>query len=404
MIYLFTGLFFVALLTMIIGLFNPGLVLSWSKQQTRGTVILIFGCLAMASACGLFYFYTDSKPISVVEPTEDQYVAPRKDIDNNPLFKVNFNKMDGYIDSKGVITIEPKFSIVYDFSEGLAQATQSNLVYEKPKWGFINKRGEWVVEPKFNDASRFNEGKALVKVGSKYGFIDTSGKYIIEPHYEEAHMFFEGLAAVKINNKWGFLDDRDNVVIKPDYNDVWNFSEGLAAVSVDGKRGYINKFGKMMIEPKFDTADSFSEGMAVVRIGDDKTGKEGFINRQGKLVIATKFDSALNFSEGYAWVGLYTDNGRSKKWCRINQKGEQIRKWADDARPYSDGLSAMRVGDDKTGKWGYVDINGEIVINPCYDWAAEFKNGLANVKLGENWCYIDKTGRVVWSPPNAPNN
>lgn len=49
-------------------------------------------------------------------------------------------------------------------------------------------------------------------------------------------------------------------------------------------------------------------------------------------------------------------------------------------------------------KYGYFDLEGKIAINPQFDYATAFRDGLALVKLsGENgkWGYIDKSGKFV---------
>ena len=53
----------------------------------------------------------------------------------------------------------------------------------------------------------------------------------------------------------------------------------------------------------------------------------------------------------------------------------------------------------KKGKYGYRDRGGEWMIEPQFDFAGEFCEGLAVVGLGKypatKWGYIDKTGKVV---------
>ncbi len=50
-------------------------------------------------------------------------------------------------------------------------------------------------------------------------------------------------------------------------------------------------------------------------------------------------------------------------------------------------------------KWGYVDMTGQIVIEPQFDYAAGFTSeGLALVSEGGEYGYIDKTGKFVISP------
>lgn len=57
-----------------------------------------------------------------------------------------------------------------------------------------------------------------------------------------------------------------------------------------------------------------------------------------------------------------------------------------------------------SGKFGFIDHLGHFVINPQYDNAWDFKNGLAKITVGKGddakIGYIDKTGRTVWQPSN----
>jgi len=69
---------------------------------------------------------------------------------------------------------------------------------------------------------------------------------------------------------------------------------------------------------------------------------------------------------------------------------------------FSEGLAAVRIGDEETGKWGYIDKTGKFAVNPQFDWALGFSDGLAAVRIGDvattKWGYINKTGRFVWGP------
>jgi hypothetical protein len=46
-------------------------------------------------------------------------------------------------------------------------------------------------------------------------------------------------------------------------------------------------------------------------------------------------------------------------------------------------------------KWGYIDKTGALVIQPQFDSASGFSDGLAAVQQGQKWGYIDKTGAPV---------
>ena len=64
----------------------------------------------------------------------------------------------------------------------------------------------------------------------------------------------------------------------------------------------------------------------------------------------------------------------------------------DEAWTFSEGLAKVKIGN----KLGYIDKTGKYVINPQFDKAEKFSNGLAKVDIGGNWGYIDKTGNYVW--------
>ena len=60
----------------------------------------------------------------------------------------------------------------------------------------------------------------------------------------------------------------------------------------------------------------------------------------------------------------------------------------DYAEPFSDGLAVVRIGDFETGKDGFIDKTGTFVINPQFDDARSFSEGLARVRIGDEWGFI----------------
>ena len=58
---------------------------------------------------------------------------------------------------------------------------------------------------------------------------------------------------------------------------------------------------------------------------------------------------------------------------------------------FSEGLIAVR----QDRKLGYMDLEGNIAIEPHYDQGGEFSEGLAAVQLEGHWMFIDKAGAVT---------
>jgi hypothetical protein len=61
------------------------------------------------------------------------------------------------------------------------------------------------------------------------------------------------------------------------------------------------------------------------------------------------------------------------------------------ARSFSEGLAAVRIG----RKWGYIDHTGKLVIPARFDDAKRFHGRYAVVSDRGRWSWIDKTGRIV---------
>lgn len=93
-------------------------------------------------------------------------------------------------------------------------------------------------------------------------------------------------------------------------------------------------------------------------------GKPGYIDRAGKLVINPQWDRAYEFSEGLAvvCVGQCDD----EHW-----QGYRFTK----------GLETEPV--ERTFKYGYIDENGKMVINPMFEEAESFSEGVAGDHTGQ---------------------
>ena len=105
-----------------------------------------------------------------------------------------------FINKEGDFVIDPRFSMVYSFSHGLAAAQEDD-----GSWGYINQGGSFEVAPQFEEAFGFSEELARVKVNGKWGYITIDGKIAIEPQFDVAYDFREGLARVEMDGKKGFI-------------------------------------------------------------------------------------------------------------------------------------------------------------------------------------------------------
>ncbi|WP_158563345.1 WG repeat-containing protein [Chitinophaga silvatica] len=363
--------------------------------------------------------------------------------------------MFGYINKTGEFQILPVYASAQPFKDGFAivQSSYGSSPY------FINRKGENQFKQYFREARNFSEGVAVVGGNDGlYGCIDKTGKLITEYRYEIIGDFKNGHARVKRGGKWGFINARGTEVILPQFAEVRDFHEGFVFVEkhADGKEfyQYINSSYNIAFELpreaisqrdvyylKSNEYYDFHNGVIKIVYYDprkyfgtreihyiDTTGRtlntgkgsmayfgedalfvekayqgpySGVKDIKGRWQIKPQFEIIGNFSEGLAKVQL------NNNWGYINKNGDVVinkdilkpkgtvlstypLKSAED---FSEGLALVKYQD----YFGYMNHDGTWVIEPTFYKATSFKDGVARVKIPGRieWCYIDKTGRII---------
>ena len=82
------------------------------------------------------------------------------------------------------------------------------------------------------------------------------------------------------------------------------------------------------------------------------------------------------------------------RWGYIDKTGKVALSGYEEVGDFSDGLAVVRMG----GRYGFVDAAGKAVITPRYDGAGKFSEGLAPALVGKLWGFVDKTGKPVIKP------
>ena len=301
----------------------------------------------------------------------------------------------GYVDTKGNMTIPAQFQKADIFSEGMARV---GIERDSVMWyGFIDKNGKLVIPTNYKNATCFSEEIAwVVRPKGHPVAIDQSGKELFTLKDAEYVTFFkEGLAAyAQINSKgdtkWGFCDKQGKTTVFPIYESAGSFSEGLAVVSdTNGKFGYIDKKGSLFIPYQFDFASDFKDGMATVRLGE----KWGLINKKGKIVLNPQFDFLAITDKNI----IVCKMGDQMGFC--DEKGKIF------VNPQYDDISLDNNYERnalypvcQNKKWGYVNKSGEVKIQPQFEKAGMFQNGMAPVVFNEKVGFINEKGVYVVNP------
>jgi WG repeat protein len=337
------------------------------------------------------------------------------------LYKItNKDNKVGFIDKTGKIVIDfddlPAEAWVGTFSEGFAPICFSDKqpsLYSN-HCGFIDQTGKIVIPPSFVLSSQFSEGLAWVRTEAFIGFIDQSGRVVIELPESFSFGFREGLAAIRTKTGSGFIDKTGRFISTKRYEQVDSFSDGLAAVVegqwTEAKYGFINKSGELAIPLRFEARQGpfeesvylsrFTEGLAPVMIRN----LYGYIDHKGNVVIPPIFREAGLFAEGLASV---TKADGQKGY--IDKTGLLVIKLASGrGGQFNGGLAILADEINGRTKMGYIDRTGKTIIEPKFDAAFDFVDGIAEVYFSEKVTsaagaviqavhgYIDKGGRFIW--------
>lgn len=284
----------------------------------------------------------------------------------------------------------------------------------------------------------------IVQKDKKCGLIDSSGKVILPLTYNSIFQFQNGYYYFYEDNKMGVVDFDGSIIVKPlaaPYSEIESFSEGILRISktlhsddfVNGPSGYtwygyMDKNGKIILEPKEEIrrAEDFSDALACVGKGVGEA-KYGYIDSKGKQVIDYIYDQAYSFKNGYAIVRKGNEGAVIDKRENIIQSftADNIERFSIQAgivvfvknKKYGvanflskkiinaqyDYLDICETGKNseclilfkQSGKYGYLDVQGNVLATAQFDEVYRFDNGAALVYANKQYGMIDSNGKII---------
>lgn len=319
-------------------------------------------------------------------------------IDGEPLFPIKVNSRYGYMNRQGEVVIEPQYESAYDFREGIARVHNGSVSYS-----YLDTKGNVIWKDHDDKDSgwggHFEDGLQVIGMyrGGEHlrAYINRKGETVIQFFFNKAQEFHEGFAAVCVHNPR--IQKGDNI---------------FSGTDEEKKRrrwGFINTRGELIAPFEYSDCYYFRDGMAAVsdqklQEGWMKSQRYGFIDTTGKLVIPIEYDiRGVGFSEGLVGVDIDGKTGF------IDKAGEMvIEPKFNGASPFSEGLSSAGIERDTWDendnyihdpRVGFIDKTGEFVIPPIFKYTHDFKDGLACVEDSNDMCgMIDREGNWVVPP------
>lgn len=241
------------------------------------------------------------------------------------------------------------------------------------------------------DYERSLQGFYTVKDGDSYYVYNEKMSSVFSTRYDYASVYINGYLVARQNDTAFIVNSEGKRVAYLD--SAVDFSTGLGGELIACRSndvfGYYNLTGEKVFG-EYLFAGRFREGYAAVQTAQGWT----IINSEGNIVIDKYFDD-IKYGPSYESVAdgrFFAKEGEKYSLYDIN--GNKISSLEfDDCDIFINKDSYAAVCID--GKWGFININGELVIECKFDAAHSFSNGLAFVQSGETGAFINTSGVTV---------
>ena len=330
----------------------------------------------------------------------------------------------------GLIDLDGKeiLSLEYDNIETLKGLENSIIVTKNGKVGLVNKSGATIINPEFSKIQKFDDdytkGYITIDQNKKYGLVSYAGSKILENKYEKIDAIYgENHFVIQEKGKQIVINSKGDKVITDGFDKITQINSDGVVFIKDKEYGFMNFDKKVLIKPTYQELKEINIGTLKAK----KDNKYGIIDINGKEKLGFKY-SDLYYEES---AGFYVtedekynsqilDNKLKVKLSGVlselnKEDGYMKLKIKDEYKYYNFKFEEKDVKDvlsnnnlfvsRKDGKYGFVDKEGNVVVDYIYDEAQEQnKYGFAAVKKGNLWGSINREGKEVITPKYKMKN
>ena len=263
--------------------------------------------------------------------------------------------------------------VIIPFSQGFKEIdfwsdTIWYLENEYGKKGLMNENMDTLIPfGKYEELQKIQANRIAARKEDKYGYLDQSLNVVIPFMYDKALSFYGDIATCKWDGHWGVINQNNDPIIPFEYDAPISFHNNCAKIYRKdlSKWALVNAAGQLLTKFVYDEI-IFERTAILVRQGN----LWGLTNEKGEIMIPIQYHEIM-LKRGFIVVVLDHQQGL------FNQNGQEI------LRPEFEFIYPTRndpyIMVRKAGKYGYVNLKGEMMIPLQYDNARNFKWGRATV-------------------------
>lgn len=247
----------------------------------------------------------------------------------------------------------------------------------------------------YDEIFPFRNDSAVYVEGDFYGLLNSAGKVKIRSHNEWNGVLSGDRESVPVcqNGEFYFADENGyRIEVPPKEKQIEKLGilcNDIAPAKINGKYGYVNVKFEELSPFVWEDATVIQNGFGAVKQGE----KWALINSSFELITDFIYDDVKTDIYDYCSISGRAFMKGQDGYQIVNEKGESVGEGRyEDAVPF---VTEEPAPIKRDGKWGFVDLEGQLVIEPQYEDAGAFSNGLAPVRTGGSWGYINQNNELV---------
>ena len=287
----------------------------------------------------------------------------------------------------------------------------------------ISKNGETILENEYQSIEYDESNKLfVVEKSKKYGIANFEGKIIVPVQYKEIditgiYIYARNEQGTTVYNETGTQANIDaNIAILNTNNEKYKIRIDNAEGT---KYGVINKEGKQLIEEKYNYIEYLYDNYFIV---SDEKGKLGILDDKGNAKVEVNKESLQKIQDTDLLQAMLVENKTTQIFSKtmenicemqeatVEVKDNYIKVYNDSETKYfnKEGkeLKNTEINENnklfvakKGEKYGFIDKDGNVVVDYQYEKAYEFNTyGFATIKKEGKWGAINEQGQEIVAP------
>ena len=284
------------------------------------------------------------------------------------------------------------------------EAVNYYALYQDAKWGIIGTNGETVINPMYQeipiviDKSKdvflftydINEEDGTYKTkavnkNNEQLYTNYNKVEALENYDSAENVWYErNVLKVEKDGKWGLIDTNGKEISEIIYDNIKTLKgiQNSIIVEKEGKYGLLNCNGVKILDTNYSEILNFGDDYINGYITKNQDGKFGIVNVSGEQVLENNYEEIYNiYSDKYFVIG---ENGNQQL---INKDKEKVLTENFDEIKQITSTGVIYV---KDGKYGFMDFEGNIIIEANYDVLNEINTGIFLTQKDGKAGLIDK--------------